>query len=219
MSTATFEERYDERIAEAMLEHGSPLGGLPAYLGIQIVRLASGKLWARAVMQREAHHTVGQRARRSGRRHSRSVTGAVVYPLMPPGCRDATTSLPTWPPLGAGTVRRANPTDDLLSTRSSPRSTVSGSPTRRSSPAWCCSEPPGTTRPMRGARGTRTDREPGPAPVAARRPVIGAQRRGGGPGSLPSRTSTHGDEEHDGRRVPDQERRQACASVPVRQPR
>lgn len=94
MSTgAGLEQRYDKRIAEAMLEWGSTLGGLPAYLGIELVRVAPGKLWARACLQHEL-------VTPSGNVHGGAlaaildhVTGAVVYPLMPAGCWGATTEL------------------------------------------------------------------------------------------------------------------------------
>lgn len=106
MSTATFEERYDERIAEAMLEHGSALGGLPAYLGIKFVRLAPGKLWARAELQHELITPSGNVHGGALAAILDHVTGAVVYPLMTPGCWGATTELKLnyVSPVQAGTV-------------------------------------------------------------------------------------------------------------------
>lgn len=93
MSAAAFEERYDERIAQAMIEHGGSLGGLPAYLGIRFVRLAPGRLWARAELQEDLLTPSGNVHGGALAAILDHVTGAVVYPLMEPGCWGATTEL------------------------------------------------------------------------------------------------------------------------------
>lgn len=93
MSAAGFDERYDERIAQGMLEWGSALGGLPAYLGVEFVRIAPGKLWARADLQPELITPSGNVHGGALAAILDHVTGAVVYPLMPSGCWGATTEL------------------------------------------------------------------------------------------------------------------------------
>ncbi len=93
MTVEPFTERYDDAIAQAILEHGSSLGGLPAYLGIEFVDIGPGILTARADLRDDLLTP-------SGNVHGGvlaaildHVTGAVVYPLMPPGCWGATTEL------------------------------------------------------------------------------------------------------------------------------
>lgn len=107
MSAAAFEERYNEQIATAMLEHGSLIGGLPAYLGIEIDRLAPGRLWASAKLGPELITPSGNVHGGALAAILDHITGAVIYPLMPEGCWGATTELKLnyIAPVQAGTVR------------------------------------------------------------------------------------------------------------------
>ncbi|WP_249011225.1 PaaI family thioesterase [Conexibacter sp. DBS9H8] len=93
MSATEFGERYDERIAAQMLQFGSTLGGLPAYLGIELVRIEPGRLWARANLEPELITPSGNVHGGALAAILDHVTGAVVYPLMAPGCWGATTEL------------------------------------------------------------------------------------------------------------------------------
>lgn len=106
MAPVTFHDRYDDAIAQTMLEAAGNIGGLPTYLGIELLRFGPGKLWARAELS-------PQIVTPSGNVHGGAlaaivdhVTGVVVYPLMPEGCWGATTELKLnyIAPVQAGTV-------------------------------------------------------------------------------------------------------------------
>jgi uncharacterized protein (TIGR00369 family) len=93
MAGQTIEERYDHGIAQRMLDYGNGMPGLPAYLGIRLLRFAPGRLSAEADL-------CAQEQTPSGNVHGGvvaaildHVTGAVVYPLIPDGHWGATTEL------------------------------------------------------------------------------------------------------------------------------
>ena len=92
----TIEERYDEALAQTMLEHGHTAGGdLPGYLGIELLRFAPGKLWCRATIRDELLTPFGTVHGGVVAGIIDHVTGVVVYPLMPPGHWAATTEIKT----------------------------------------------------------------------------------------------------------------------------
>jgi uncharacterized protein (TIGR00369 family) len=93
VAVPTIEERYDDAIAQRMLGYSNTMPGLPAYLGIKLVRFAPGALAAEA-------NLATQELTPSGNVHGGAiaaildhVTGAVVYPLIPDGHWGATTEL------------------------------------------------------------------------------------------------------------------------------
>lgn len=86
-------ERYDEGIAQAILDHGGGVGGLPSYLGIELLRFDVGRLWARAELQDELITPSGNVHGGALAAILDHVTGVVIYPLMPEGCWGATTEL------------------------------------------------------------------------------------------------------------------------------
>ncbi|WP_354700465.1 hypothetical protein DSM112329_00743 [Paraconexibacter sp. AEG42_29] len=93
MARPTIADRYDEKIAQRMLDYSNQMPGLPAYLGVKLLRFAPGLLEAEADL-------VAQEATPSGNVHGGVVagildhiTGAVVYPLIPDGHWGATTEL------------------------------------------------------------------------------------------------------------------------------
>ena len=92
----TIEERYDEALAQTMLEHGHMGGGaLPIYLGIELLRFEPGKLWCRATMRDELLTPFGTVHGGVVAGIIDHVTGVVVYPLMPPKHWAATTEIKT----------------------------------------------------------------------------------------------------------------------------
>ena len=107
MSPPTLEERYDEKTAERMLKDGHKWGGgLPKYLGIELVRFAPGKLWCRATVGDELLTPLGNLHGGAVAAIVDHVTGVVVYPLMKPGQWAATTEIKTnyIAPVKAGAV-------------------------------------------------------------------------------------------------------------------
>lgn len=94
--TTTFEERYDEALAQTMLEHGHTGGGaLPIYLGIELLRFAPGKLWCRATIREELLTPFGTAHGGVVAAIMDHITGVVLYPLMPPKHWAATTEIKT----------------------------------------------------------------------------------------------------------------------------
>jgi 1,4-dihydroxy-2-naphthoyl-CoA hydrolase len=92
----TIEERYDEALAQTMLEHGHKGGGaLPVYLGIELLRFAPGKLWCRATIRDDLLTPFGTVHGGVVAAIIDHVTGVVVYPLMPAGHWAATTEIKT----------------------------------------------------------------------------------------------------------------------------
>jgi len=94
--TATFEDRYDEALAQTMLEHGHTGGGaLPIYLGIELLRFAPGKLWCRATIREELLTPFGTVHGGVVAAIMDHITGVVLYPLMPAKHWAATTEIKT----------------------------------------------------------------------------------------------------------------------------
>jgi 1,4-dihydroxy-2-naphthoyl-CoA hydrolase len=92
----TIEERYDEKVAQSLIDHGADHGGaLPTYLGIELVRFEPGKLWARATVREELLTPFGNAHGGVIAAIVDHVTGVVVYPLMPRGHWAATTEIKT----------------------------------------------------------------------------------------------------------------------------
>ena len=107
MPAMTIEERYDEALAQTMLEHGYKAGGsLPGYLGIELLRFAPGKLWSRATLRDELVTPFGTVHGGVVAAIVDHVTGVVVYPLIPAGSWAATTEIKTnyIAPVKAGAV-------------------------------------------------------------------------------------------------------------------
>lgn len=96
MSPATaIEERYDPRIADKFLEMGQPAmaGGLPGYLGIELVEFGPGTLRCRATVTEELLTPFGNAHGGVLAAIIDHITGVVVYPLMKPGQWAATTEV------------------------------------------------------------------------------------------------------------------------------
>jgi 1,4-dihydroxy-2-naphthoyl-CoA hydrolase len=91
----TLEERYDASIAERFLAMGSKgaAGGLPEYLGIELVRFEPGRLWCRATIRDELLTPFGNAHGGVVAGIVDHITGVVVYPLMKPGQWAATTEV------------------------------------------------------------------------------------------------------------------------------
>jgi uncharacterized protein (TIGR00369 family) len=91
----TIEERYDPAIAERFLSMGKKgsAGGLPDYLGIELVRFEPGKLWCRATIREELLTPFGNAHGGVVAGIVDHITGVVVYPLMKPGQWAATTEV------------------------------------------------------------------------------------------------------------------------------
>jgi 1,4-dihydroxy-2-naphthoyl-CoA hydrolase len=90
----TIEERYNEEIAQRFLEMGKgAAGGLPGYLGIEMVRFAPGRLWCRAKVTDELLTPFGNVHGGVLAAVVDHITGVVVYPLMKPGQWAATTEV------------------------------------------------------------------------------------------------------------------------------
>lgn len=89
----TLADRYDEELAQRMMESSNGMSGLPAFLGLRLLRLAPGLLDAEADL-------TTQEMTPSGNVHGGVVagivdhiTGAVIYPLIPDGHWGATSEL------------------------------------------------------------------------------------------------------------------------------
>ena len=79
-----------------MLQDGDRWGGgLPRYLGIELLRFEPGKLWCRATVGDELLTPLGNLHGGVVAAIIDHVTGVVVYPLMPPGYWAATTEIKT----------------------------------------------------------------------------------------------------------------------------
>lgn len=89
----SFEERYDERIAQGMLDAGAAAGGLPAYLGITHVRFEPGRFYCTATVSPELLTPFGNAHGGVTAAIVDHVTGVVVYPLMERGQWAATTEI------------------------------------------------------------------------------------------------------------------------------
>lgn len=96
MPAPTIEERYDPTIAERMLTAGNTGGGgLPGYLGIELVGFEPGVLRARARISDELITPFGNAHGGVVAGIVDHITGVVVYPLMKPGQWAATTEIKT----------------------------------------------------------------------------------------------------------------------------
>ena len=107
MPAPSIEERYDERMAQRFLDAGrAGVGGLPDYLGIELVRFAPGRLWCRATLGDELLTPFGNVHGGALAAIIDHVTGVVAYPLMKAGQWAATTEvkLNYVAPVKAGTV-------------------------------------------------------------------------------------------------------------------
>lgn len=107
MPAPTIEERYDANIAEKMLAAGNfGGGGLPGYLGIELVAFEPGRLKARATISEELLTPFGNAHGGVVAGIVDHVTGVVVYPLMKQGQWAATTEIKTnyIAPVKSGTV-------------------------------------------------------------------------------------------------------------------
>lgn len=94
MPQQTIEERYDPTIAERFLAMGrNNVGGLPEYLGIELVRFEPGRLWCRATIRDELLTPFGNAHGGVVAGIVDHITGVVVYPLMKPGQWAATTEV------------------------------------------------------------------------------------------------------------------------------
>ena len=103
----TFDDRYDQSVADTMLKQGDRFGGdLPRYLGLELVRFAPGKLWCRATLREDLLTPFGNMHGGIAAAIMDHITGVVVYPMMPAGYWAATTEIKTnyIAPLKAGVV-------------------------------------------------------------------------------------------------------------------
>ena len=90
----SIEDRYDPDVAAALLAVGREGGGgLPDYLGIELVRFAPGMLWLRATLGEELLTPFGNVHGGALAALMDHCTGVVVYPLMRRGQWAATTSV------------------------------------------------------------------------------------------------------------------------------
>ena len=94
MPHPTFDERYDPEVAEGLLAAGNrAIGGLPDYLGIELVRFEPGRLFARATIREELLTPFGNAHGGVIAGIVDHITGVVVYPLMKRGQWAATTEI------------------------------------------------------------------------------------------------------------------------------
>lgn len=108
MPAPTIEERYNPKVAESFLNAGATAaaGGLPGYLGLELVKFEAGKLWAKATIRDELLTPFGTAHGGVTAAIVDHVTGVVLYPLMNPGQWAATTEIKTnyIAPVKAGVV-------------------------------------------------------------------------------------------------------------------
>ena len=107
MPIPTFDERYDAEVADTFLKMGNAaVGGLPEYLGIELVRFEPGRLWCRATIRDELLTPFGNAHGGAVAAIIDHITGVVVYPLMRRGQWAATTEIKLnyLAPVQAGTL-------------------------------------------------------------------------------------------------------------------
>lgn len=93
MSHESFADRYNEKVADAMLRATDAAGGLPGYLGIEHVRFEPGKLWCTADVGEVLLTPFGNAHGGVTAAIVDHVTGVVLYPLLDPGQWAATTEI------------------------------------------------------------------------------------------------------------------------------
>lgn len=90
----SIEERYDPTVAEKFLTMGhQAAGGLPGYLGIELVAFEPGRLRCRATVTDELLTPFGNAHGGVVAAIVDHITGVVVYPLLKPGQWAATTEV------------------------------------------------------------------------------------------------------------------------------
>ncbi|MCU4187474.1 PaaI family thioesterase [Acidiferrimicrobium sp. IK] len=94
MPRPSIADRYDQAIADSFLASaGQGAGGLPGYLGIELVRFEPGRLWCRATIRDELLTPFGNAHGGVVAGIVDHITGVVVYPLLKPGQWAATTEI------------------------------------------------------------------------------------------------------------------------------
>lgn len=86
-------DRFDANIAKSMRAMSNDIGGLPQYLGIELVQIGPGTVDARATLGKELLTPSGNVHGGCLASILDHITGAVIYPLMPQGYWGATTEL------------------------------------------------------------------------------------------------------------------------------
>ena len=89
--TASWSERYDPRIAEAMIRTNETVGGLPRFLGAKLVEYGPGRLVATLEVRDELVTPMGALHGGVMAGFVDHVMGCVLYPLMARGQWAATT--------------------------------------------------------------------------------------------------------------------------------
>ncbi len=88
---SSFEDRFDERVAQAFIDANESLTGLPAILGIEIERFEPGKVFAKLDVEQDLLTPIGNLHGGVIAGLVDHVLGCVAYPLMQPGQWAATT--------------------------------------------------------------------------------------------------------------------------------
>ncbi|MFP6610301.1 MAG: PaaI family thioesterase [Deltaproteobacteria bacterium] len=86
-----YSERFDPKIAEAMIEASKKIGGLPAYLGMELEEFSPGRLTAKMEVRQELVTTMGAVHGGVMAAFVDHCLGCVLYPLMERGQWAATT--------------------------------------------------------------------------------------------------------------------------------
>ena len=90
-TTPTRFERFDPKIAEAMIRTNDKFGGLPAFLGAKLLEYGPGRLVASLVVRDDLITPMGALHGGVMAGFVDHVLGCVLYPLMEPGQWAATT--------------------------------------------------------------------------------------------------------------------------------
>lgn len=88
-----FSDRFDREAAERMVEATSSMAGIPAMMGLSIVKFEPGRLHCHAALGEELITPSGNIHGGAVAAVLDHITGAVVYPLMPDGWWGATVEL------------------------------------------------------------------------------------------------------------------------------
>ena len=86
-----FHQRFDPKIAEAMIEASNKIGGLPAYLSMKLEAFEPGRLTASMELRQELVTMMGAVHGGVMAAFVDHCLGCVLYPLMKPGQWAATT--------------------------------------------------------------------------------------------------------------------------------